>query len=111
MNYGWGAVGHDSLVAVLASISRGEKILADAPYAELWVGADATAPALVAEPHRRVEFSAWIERRYRDGSLAETSRWTAILGIAVQPPTNADALRRNPLGIFVTSINWSKELG
>jgi len=54
---------------------------------------------------------AWIERRYRDGSLAETSRWTAILGIAVQPPTNADALRKNPLGIFVTSINWSKELG
>ena len=44
MNYGWGAVGHDSLVAVLASISRGEKILADAPYAELWVGAHATAP-------------------------------------------------------------------
>ncbi|KAH8043573.1 mannose-6-phosphate isomerase [Aureococcus anophagefferens] len=31
MNYGWGAVGRDSLVAVLASISRGEKILADAP--------------------------------------------------------------------------------
>ena len=54
---------------------------------------------------------AWIERRYRDGLLAETSRWTAILGIAVQPPTNADALRKNPLGIFVTSINWSKELG
>ncbi|KAH8051595.1 Mannose phosphate isomerase [Aureococcus anophagefferens] len=68
MNYGWGAVGRDSLVAVLASISRGEKILADAPYAELWVGAHAKAPALVAEPHRRVEFSAWIERRYWRGT-------------------------------------------
>lgn len=54
---------------------------------------------------------AWIERRYRDGALAETSRWTAILGMTVQPPTNPDALTRNPLGIFVTSINWSKELG
>ena len=54
---------------------------------------------------------AWIERRYRDGALAETSRWTAILGITVQPPSNPDALTRNPLGIFVTSINWSKELG
>lgn len=54
---------------------------------------------------------AWIERRYRDGALAETNRWTAILGITVQPPTNPDALTRNPLGIFVTSINWSKELG
>lgn len=54
---------------------------------------------------------AWVERRYRDGALAGTSRWTAILGITVQPPRNPDALTRNPLGIFVTSINWSKELG
>lgn len=54
---------------------------------------------------------AWIERRYRDGALAETTRWTAILGITLQTPTNPDALTRNPLGIFVTSINWSKELG
>jgi len=54
---------------------------------------------------------AWTERRYRDGALTKTSRWTAILGITVQPPNNPDALTRNPLGIFVTSINWSKELG
>ena len=54
---------------------------------------------------------AWIERRYRDGALAETSRWTAILGIALQPPRDPDALTKNPLGIFVTSLNWSKELG
>lgn len=54
---------------------------------------------------------AWVERRYRDGALAETSRWTAILGTTVQAPNNPDALTRNPLGIFVTSINWSKELG
>jgi len=54
---------------------------------------------------------AWTERRYRDGALTQTSRWTAILGVAVQPPRTPDALSRNPLGIFVTSINWSKELG
>lgn len=54
---------------------------------------------------------AWIERRYRDGALAQTSRWTAILGITVQQPRTPDALTRNPLGVFVTSINWSKELG
>jgi len=54
---------------------------------------------------------AWTERRYRDGALAGTSRWTAILGVAVQPPRTPDALSRNPLGILVTSINWSKELG
>ena len=54
---------------------------------------------------------AWVERRYQDGSLAETSRWTAILTIAVAPPRDAEKLRANPLGIYVNAINWSKELG
>jgi type IV secretion system protein VirB5 len=53
---------------------------------------------------------AWVERRYRDGSLAETSRWTAILTITVQTARTPDALRKNPLGLFVNAINWSKEL-
>jgi type IV secretion system protein VirB5 len=53
---------------------------------------------------------AWTERRYRDGSLAETSRWSAILTVVIQPPHTPDALRKNPLGIFVNAINWSKEL-
>jgi type IV secretion system protein VirB5 len=54
---------------------------------------------------------AWIERRYQDGALAATERWSAILTVAVQPPRDADTLRKNPLGIYVNAINWSKELG
>jgi len=54
---------------------------------------------------------AWIERRYQDGAQNATERWSAILTIAVQPPRDADTLRKNPLGIYITAINWSKELG
>ena len=54
---------------------------------------------------------AWTERRYQDGSLAATERWTAILTIVVQPPRDAERLRKNPLGIFVNAISWSRELG
>ncbi len=54
---------------------------------------------------------AWIERHYQDDSLAETTRWSAILTIAVQTPRTPDALRKNPLGLFINAINWSKELG
>ena len=54
---------------------------------------------------------AWIERRYQDGALASTERWSAILTVTVQPPRDADTLRKNPLGIYVNAINWSKELG
>jgi len=53
---------------------------------------------------------AWTERRYQDGSLAETSRWSAILTVVVQAPRTPDALRKNPLGVFVNALNWSKEL-
>ncbi|AJA10898.1 type IV secretory pathway, TrbF component [Sphingopyxis fribergensis] len=54
---------------------------------------------------------AWIERRYQDGSLAAIERWSAILTVAVQPPRDPERLRKNPLGVYVNAINWSKELG
>jgi type IV secretion system protein TrbF len=54
---------------------------------------------------------AWIERRYENASLASTERWTAILTIVLDTPRDADHLRKNPLGVFVHAINWSKELG
>jgi type IV secretion system protein VirB5 len=53
---------------------------------------------------------AWTERTYENGQLAKTERWTAILTIVVQPPRDAERLRKNPLGIFVHAINWSREL-
>ena len=54
---------------------------------------------------------AWIERTYRAGSLSETSRWIAIMTVVIQPPRQPEQLRKNPLGILVNAINWSKELG
>ena len=54
---------------------------------------------------------AWIERTYENGQLARTERWTAILTIVVQPARDAERLRKNPLGIFVHAISWSRELG
>jgi len=53
---------------------------------------------------------AWTERRYENGQLAGTERWTAIVTIVIEMPRDADRLRKNPLGVFVNAINWSKEL-
>lgn len=53
---------------------------------------------------------AWTERHYEGGHLARSERWTAILGIAVQQPRDAERLRANPLGIYINSINWSREM-
>jgi type IV secretory pathway TrbF-like protein len=54
---------------------------------------------------------AWTERRYENASLASTERWTAILTVVFDTPHDAERLRKNPLGVFVHAINWSKELG
>jgi type IV secretion system protein TrbF len=54
---------------------------------------------------------AWVERRYENDALAGTDRWTAIVTVAIETPHDADRLRKNPLGVFVHAINWSKELG
>ena len=53
---------------------------------------------------------AWTERRYEDGKLSATERWTAILTIAVQPPRDAERLKANPLGIYINAISWSREM-
>ena len=52
----------------------------------------------------------WTETAYERGSLAGTSRWTAILSVVVRPPRSADTLRKNPLGLYVEAIDWSREL-
>ena len=84
---------------------------ADDPFAKLGkqqIAIDVSSVIRASPDSFRV---AWVEHRYQDGALADTTRWTAILTVAIQPPTEADRLRKNPLGIFINAINWSKELG
>ena len=52
----------------------------------------------------------WTEQTYRQGSLAATERWTAILTTIVATPRTAEVLRKNPLGLYVNGIAWSREL-
>ena len=54
---------------------------------------------------------AWVERHYADDVLTATEHWSAILTIVVETPTDADRLKRNPLGLYVRALNWSKDLG
>lgn len=71
------------------------------------VAVDVSSVVRASPDSFRVE---WSERKYQDGSLAETTRWSAILTVTVQTPRSPDALRKNPLGLFITAFNWSKEL-
>jgi type IV secretion system protein VirB5 len=53
----------------------------------------------------------WVERSYSHGALASTERWTAILSVVIDRPRTEERLRKNPLGIYVNGLSWSKELG
>ena len=72
------------------------------------VSVDVSSVIRASDNSFRVE---WVERRYVDSVLASTERWSAILTIAIQPPTDAERLKKNPLGVYVHALNWSKELG
>jgi type IV secretion system protein VirB5 len=84
---------------------------ANDPFAkigQIQVAVDVSSVIRASEDSFRI---AWTERRYENASLAATERWTAILTTVVQPPRDAERLRKNPLGLFVHAVNWSKELG
>lgn len=51
----------------------------------------------------------WQETAVRDGRASDVTTHTALLGVALIPPTNERALQRNPLGIYIHTINWSQD--
>lgn len=52
----------------------------------------------------------WTERRYVNGEAAGLDRWTAVLSIVLQAPRTEERLRKNPLGIYVNGLSWTREL-
>lgn len=52
----------------------------------------------------------WQEQSFENGALAETTRHTGSLSIIIQRPRTEEVLRKNPLGIYVHALNWSRDL-
>lgn len=54
---------------------------------------------------------AWTECAYERGTFAGAERWSAILTIVHQPPRDAETIAKNPLGLYIHGLDWSRELG
>lgn len=52
----------------------------------------------------------WIERTYEHSAETGHARYTGLMTIVIKPPTDAETLRKNPLGIFVHGLNWGQDL-
>jgi len=42
------------------------------------------------------------------GVATRTVAWEGYITVRLRPPETADAIRDNPLGVFITSINWTE---
>src|SRR6185437_287886 len=52
----------------------------------------------------------WVEQHFDHDAVSSAEHWTGILTLVTKPPTTAEALRKNPLGLYVNAIDWSREL-
>jgi type IV secretion system protein TrbF len=51
----------------------------------------------------------WVETEYPvNGGTPTRSAWEGYLGVRIVPPQTEDAIEMNPLGVYVTSINWTR---
>ena len=50
----------------------------------------------------------WTENAFVPGGAASVSHWTAIMTVVVKAPRSVEILRRNPLGLYVDGIDWSR---
>lgn len=88
----------------------GEYARASNPFAEIGrktVSVQVTSVVRASDTSFQVK---WRESLFERGSLASTSEWTAILTVRVETPKSAEVLRKNPLGVYVDGIAWSREL-
>jgi len=52
----------------------------------------------------------WLERTFEGGALKDTKRLTGLFSIVITPPKTVEAVRKNPLGIYVHTFNWSQDV-
>ena len=67
------------------------------------------SPALCAVSGNSFQVK-WTEQIFEHDALARTEHWTAILSVVTKQPTTAEILKKNPLGLYVNGVNWSREL-
>lgn len=97
-------------VSPRGALFLGDYARADDPFAkagEKTVSVEVTSVVRASDRSFQVK---WTETTYERGSLVGSTRWTAMVSMVLKPPKQADILRKNPLGLYVDAIDWSREL-
>jgi type IV secretory pathway TrbF-like protein len=49
-----------------------------------------------------------VERSTQPGGSSRATQWEGYVTVRIKPPMTADAIQENPLGLYVTTINWTQ---
>lgn len=71
------------------------------------VSVDVTSVVRVSDTSFQVR---WTEQHFNDGTPTGTEQWTAMLTLVMQTPRTEQQVRRNPLGIYINGLSWSRDL-
>ena len=53
----------------------------------------------------------WTETtRDLSGKITGSEQWDGSVGVAIRPPTDEATILRNPLGIYITTLNWVRKI-
>jgi type IV secretion system protein TrbF len=71
------------------------------------VGVEVTSVVRASENSFQVR---WLEKTFEGGALKDTRWLTGLFSVRIVPPRTVDAVRKNPLGIYIFAFNWSQDV-
>ena len=93
-----------------AAVTLNEYARENDPFAKVGretVAVEVTSVVRASESSFQVR---WLERIFEGGAVKDTRRLTGLFSIVIAPPKTVDAVRKNPLGIYVHTFNWSQDV-
>lgn len=92
-----------------AAVTLSDYAAANDPFAEVGVRSVSIDIESVVRSSDSTFELRWRETEYRSGVKQGVSSHTAQLTIVIDPPRDEATLQRNPLGLYVHAINWSRD--
>ena len=97
-------------VTAVAATTLNEYAKTNAPFADICRKSRTVDVVSVVRVSEDSFQARWIEKTYENGALVSAQRFTGNFTIITQPPTDAETLRANPLGLYVHALNWGQDL-
>jgi type IV secretion system protein TrbF len=100
--YDWATAGGAQALTAMAA--------ADDPFAKIGKTTVAVEVLSVVRASPDSFQLRWRESTYNAGVLVAVERYTGVATIVVDPPSSPERLSKNPLGLYVHALTWSRDL-